>query len=43
MDTSAPVEWQLVKLVPQRILYFENWLWKSGYNWKQWWHRDDDG
>ncbi len=43
MDASAPIEWQLVKLVPQRILYFENWLWKSGYNWKQWWHREEDG
>lgn len=42
MDTSGPVEWQLVKIVPDRILYFENWLWKSGYHWKQWWRREDD-
>ncbi len=39
-DTSRPREWQIVKVVPDRILYMETWLWKSGYGWKQWWHRD---
>jgi hypothetical protein len=30
-----------VKIVPDRILYMETWLWKNGYGWKQWWHNDD--
>jgi hypothetical protein len=38
---SEPPEWQLVKIVPDRILYMETWLWKNGYSWKQWWRRDD--
>lgn len=38
---SEPPEWQMVKIVPDRILYMETWLWKNGYSWKQWWRRDD--
>ncbi len=40
-DTSQPRDWQMVKIVPDRILYMETWLWKNGYGWKQWWRRDD--
>ena len=41
MDTSKPIEWELVKIVPDRIFYMETWLWKEGYNWKQWWLADE--
>ena len=39
-DTSRPRDWQMVKIVPDRILYMETWLWKSGYSWKPWWRRE---
>lgn len=42
MDTTNPIEWELIKIVPDRILYMETWLWKDGYNWKQWWLADDN-
>jgi len=35
MDTSEPFERQVVKIVPDRILYTETWLWKLGYCAKQ--------
>ena len=30
MDTSKPFERQVLKVVPDRILYTETWLWKLG-------------
>ena len=42
MDTSKPIEWEMTKLVPDRIFYMETWLWQSGYNWKQWWLADSE-
>ena len=41
MDTSQPFERQVAKIVPDRILYTETWLWKNGYHAKQWWRRQD--
>lgn len=39
MDTSRPFERQVVKIVPDRILYTETWLWKLGFGAKQRWQR----
>ena len=39
MDASSPFERQVVKIVPDRILYTETWLWKLGYGAKQVWKR----
>lgn len=36
-DASKPFERQVVKIVPERILYTETWLWKRGYCAKQVW------
>ena len=30
---------QVVKIVPDKILYTETWLWKQGYHAKQRWQR----
>jgi hypothetical protein len=41
MDTSQPFEDRPVaKVVPDRILYTETWLWKHGYAAKQHWQRE---
>ena len=40
MDTSKPFERQVMKVVPDRILYTDVWLWKLGYHAKQVWLRD---
>ncbi|HJP38957.1 MAG: pyridoxamine 5'-phosphate oxidase family protein [Gammaproteobacteria bacterium] len=37
MNTSAPFKRQVAKIVPERILYTETWLWKQGYGAKQVW------
>jgi len=39
MDTSKPFERQVLKVVPDRILYTETWLWKLGFHAKQNWRR----
>ncbi len=39
MDTSKPFERQVAKIVPERILYTDTWLWKQGYSAKQVWRR----
>ena len=39
-DMSSPPERLLVKITPDRILYWETWLWKHGYGCKQWWRRE---
>lgn len=39
MDTSKPFERQVLKVVPDRILYTETWLWKLGFHAKQQWRR----
>ena len=39
-DISTPPERALTRIIPDRILYMETWLWKQGYSWKQWWRRD---
>ena len=41
MDTSQPFERQVAKIVPDRILYTETWLWKHGYRAKQCWQRQE--
>ncbi|MFW2405455.1 MAG: pyridoxamine 5'-phosphate oxidase family protein [Gammaproteobacteria bacterium] len=41
MDASQPFERQVVKIVPDRILYTETWLWKLGFGAKQVWKRGD--
>ncbi len=41
MDTSKPFDRQILKVVPDSILYIETWLWKQGYAAKQRWRRDD--
>ena len=41
MDTSKPFERQVLKIVPERILYTETWLWKLGFGAKQRWHREN--
>jgi nitroimidazol reductase NimA-like FMN-containing flavoprotein (pyridoxamine 5'-phosphate oxidase superfamily) len=43
MDTSAPFERQVAKIVPDRILYTDTWLWKQGYSAKQRWERTESG
>lgn len=41
MDTSKPFETNPVaKIVPDRILYTETWLWKKGYSAKQVWRQE---
>lgn len=40
MDPSKPFERQVVKIVPDKILYTETWLWKLGYHAKQKWVRE---
>ena len=40
-DTSKPFERQVAKVVPERIIYVESWLWKQGYSAKQIWRRSD--
>jgi len=37
MDASKPFERQVCKIVPQKILYTETWLWKLGFHAKQRW------
>jgi nitroimidazol reductase NimA-like FMN-containing flavoprotein (pyridoxamine 5'-phosphate oxidase superfamily) len=37
---EAPPPMELVKVVPQRILYTETWLWKEGYAPRQTWRAD---
>ena len=39
MDASKPFERQVLKVVPQRILYTDTWLWKQGFSAKQVWKR----
>lgn len=39
MDTSKPFERQVCRIVPEKILYTETWLWKLGYAAKQRWKR----
>jgi len=41
MDTAEPFKRQVAKVVPDRIIYIETWLWKSGYSAKQYWRRED--
>ena len=41
MDTSKPFDRQVLKVVPDSILYIETWLWKQGYAAKQRWRRND--
>ena len=41
MDASKPFERQVARIVPDRILYTETWLWKLGYGAKQVWRRGD--
>ena len=40
MDTGKPFERQVAKIVPDKILYTETWLWKLGYGAKQRWLRE---
>ena len=40
MDTSKPFERQIAKIVPDKILYTDVWLWKRGYHAKQVWLRE---
>ena len=37
MDARKPFERQVCKIVPEKILYTETWLWKLGYHAKQRW------
>lgn len=39
MDASRPFERQVLRIVPEKILYTETWLWKHGYCAKQRWER----
>ena len=39
MDPSKPFERQVAKIVPDRSLYTETWLWKQGYGAKQVWRQ----
>jgi len=39
MDASKPFERQVCRIVPEKILYTETWLWKLGYAAKQRWER----
>jgi nitroimidazol reductase NimA-like FMN-containing flavoprotein (pyridoxamine 5'-phosphate oxidase superfamily) len=39
MDTSRPFERQVCRIVADRILYTDTWLWKQGYRAKQTWTR----
>jgi nitroimidazol reductase NimA-like FMN-containing flavoprotein (pyridoxamine 5'-phosphate oxidase superfamily) len=41
MDTSQPFERQAVKVVPDKMLYTETWLWKQGFGAKQVWLRKE--
>ena len=40
MDTGQPFERQVAKIVPDKILYTETWLWKQGFGAKQVWRRE---
>jgi len=40
MDASRPFERQVARIVPDRILYTETWLWRQGYAAKQRWSRN---
>ena len=39
MDASKPFDRQVAKIVPDKILYVQTWLWKNGYSAKQRWDR----
>jgi hypothetical protein len=39
MDARKPFERQVCRIVPDRILYTDTWLWKQGYKAKQEWKR----
>ncbi len=39
MDTSKPFERQVLKVVADKIVYTETWLWKQGFSAKQKWLR----
>lgn len=39
MDASRPFERQVLKVVPDRILLTDTWLWKLGFQAKQQWRR----
>lgn len=43
MDTSKPFERQVCRIVPDKILYTETWLWKHGYHAKQRWEAKPAG
>lgn len=40
MDASKPFERQVVRIVVDKVLYTETWLWKQGYKAKQRWHKN---
>lgn len=40
MDTTKPMQRQVVKIVVDKMLYTETWLWKLGYSAKQRWLRE---
>ena len=40
MDPNKPFERQLARIVPEKMLYTDTWLWKLGYNAKQRWDKD---
>ena len=40
MDTSKPFERQVLRVVPDKILYTDTWLWRKGYAAKQRWVRE---
>jgi nitroimidazol reductase NimA-like FMN-containing flavoprotein (pyridoxamine 5'-phosphate oxidase superfamily) len=42
LDASKPFERQVAKIVPDKMLYTETWLWKLGFGAKQVWRRDED-
>ena len=39
MDARKPFEREVCRIVPDKILYTETWLWKLGYKAKQRWDR----
>jgi nitroimidazol reductase NimA-like FMN-containing flavoprotein (pyridoxamine 5'-phosphate oxidase superfamily) len=40
MDTSKPFERQVCRIIAERILYTDTWMWRSGYKAKQVWERE---
>jgi hypothetical protein len=41
LDTSKPFETNpIARIIPDRIIYIESWLWKQGFAAKQIWRRD---